>query len=400
MRRPAPLPAEPTAAPAAADSAKAASAAAASASDATAASAAAASAAASAAAASAGDPPPATNVPPAQAADPSAATSVPPRAPGRPAPLAPLAPPTRRPGEGPGHPASDGRSPSDVASEAAPTSPAGSIPDVDPVVAPPADHPDALADGIGVREVWAAARARRRALRAEVRRFTVRQRRRRMLWIGIVGALALLVLGSVGAAYSPLFAVERIDVEGTSTLDASAVEAALAGQLGTPLPRVDPSAVKAALVQFPLVESYTLEARPPHDLVVRIVERTPIGSIQSAAGYTLVDAAGVGLATTPEPAAGHPVITATGGVGSNAFTAIGTVFRSLPDDIRSQVTAMSATTANDVTLTFGGTGTEVVWGNADDSAFKAVVLAKAMAALPPEHVYSYDVSSPDAVVVR
>ena len=146
--------------------------------------------------------------------------------------------------------------------------------------------------GIGVRDVWAAARARRRALRAEVRRFTVRQRRRRMLWGGTLAALLLLVLGTLGAAYSPLFAVEQVSVVGTSTLDAGAVEAALAGQIGTPLPLVDSSSVKAVLVTFPLVESYTLEARPPHELVVRIVERTPIGSIQSAAGYTLVDAAG------------------------------------------------------------------------------------------------------------
>lgn len=255
-------------------------------------------------------------------------------------------------------------------------------------------------DGIGVRDVWAAARARRKALRAEVRRFTARQRRRRMLWIGVVGALAVLVLGSLGAAYSPLFAVERVRVIGTSGLDAGVVEQALGGQIGTPLPLVDSSAVKAALVQFPLVESYTLEARPPHELVVRIVERTPIGVIESDAGYTLVDAAGVALATTPQAPEGRPVITAEGGVGSPAFDAIGTVFRSLPDDIRAQITAMSATTANDVTLTLGGTGTEVVWGNADESPLKARVLASAMAARPPDGVYSYDVSAPEAAVIR
>ena len=72
----------------------------------------------------------------------------------------------------------------------------------------------------------------------------------------------------------------------------------------------------------------------------------------------------------------------------------------LPADIRAQVTDMTATTANDVTLTLGGTGTEVVWGNADDSAYKAVVLAKAMTARPPDGVSSYDVSSPNAVVMR
>jgi cell division septal protein FtsQ len=62
------------------------------------------------------------------------------------------------------------------------------------------------------------ARARRRALRAEVR-FTARQRRRRMTWIVAGSALLLLVLGTLGVAYSPLFAVQQITVVGTSTLD-------------------------------------------------------------------------------------------------------------------------------------------------------------------------------------
>lgn len=265
--------------------------------------------------------------------------------------------------------------------------------------APAASAADVEPD-IGVRDVWAAARARRRALRAEVRRFTAGQRRRRMLWIGVAAALVLLVLGTLGAAYSPLFAVQRVQVVGTSGLDAGVVEEALSDQIGVPLPLVDSSAVKAALVQFPLVETYTLEARPPHDLVVRIVERTPIGALRSAAGYTLVDAAGVALSTTPDPPAGHPVIEVTGGIGSPAFEAIGTVFRALPEDIRTQVTGMTATTANDVTLALGASGTAVVWGNADDSQYKAVVLEAAMAARPPDGVYTYDVSSPGALVVR
>jgi len=248
------------------------------------------------------------------------------------------------------------------------------------------------------RDVWAAARARRKALRAEVRRFTVRQRRRRMVWIGSAAAVVLLVLGTLAAAYSPLFALRHIEVVGTSMLDAAVVEQALDGQLGTPLPLVDSSEVKAALVGFPLVETYTLEARPPHDLVVRIVERTPIGTIESAAGFTLVDAAGVALSTTEKRPDGYPVLSVTGGVASRAFTAVGTVFRSLPDEVRDQVTKITATTANDVTLTLADPKTTVVWGTADDSAYKAVVLAAAMEAAPGKS--HYDVSAPNAVVSR
>jgi cell division protein FtsQ len=255
-------------------------------------------------------------------------------------------------------------------------------------------------DAVGFREVFRASRARRKALRAEVRRFTVRQRRRRMIWLGAAASVVLLALGTIGAAYSPLFGVEKISVVGAQQLNAADVATALSGQLGTPLPLVDESAVKKALVAFPLVETYALEARPPHELVVRIVERTPIGLIETRAGYTLVDAAGVALSTTATPSAGTPVLTITGGVKSDAFAAAGQVMRSLPEDIRAQVTAVSASTPDDVTLTLGGTNTEVVWGNAEDSALKALVLQKTMAGRPPADVYSYDVSSPHAIVVH
>src|SRR5687767_13555731 len=66
------------------------------------------------------------------------------------------------------------------------------------------------------RDVWRAARARRRALRSEIRRFTQRSRRRRIAWTVGIGAIVLLIGGSVAAAYSPLFAVEHITVAGAT----------------------------------------------------------------------------------------------------------------------------------------------------------------------------------------
>ncbi|WP_029264915.1 MULTISPECIES: FtsQ-type POTRA domain-containing protein [unclassified Microbacterium] len=246
------------------------------------------------------------------------------------------------------------------------------------------------------RDVWRAARARRKALRAEIRRFTQRSRRRRIVWLSSIGAALLLVGGSVAAAYSPLFAVQKISVAGATTLDPAAIEAALGDQLGTPLALVDSSKVKAALLAFPLIETYSLEARPPHDLTVRIVERTPVGIIRSDAGYTLVDAAGVALSTTSDQPAGQPVIDVPGGVDSAAFRSAGLVVRSLPADIRAALTGISARTADDVTLTLNS-GLSVVWGSAEESALKAVVLSKAMASNP--EAASIDVTSPEVAVV-
>jgi cell division protein FtsQ len=242
--------------------------------------------------------------------------------------------------------------------------------------------------------VWRAAWARRRALRSEIRRFTARSRRRRTIWIVSLSALVLLVVGSVGAAYSPLFAVHRISVVGVESLDEAALQEALSAQLGRPLPLVDHAEVKSALVGFPLIETYTLEARPPHDLVVRIVERTPIGVVRSDAGFTVVDAAGVALSTSEAQPEGRPLIDARGGLGSPAFAAVGQVLRSLPDSVHGLVASARATTPDDVTLVLQD-GTEVLWGSADGSAKKAEVLLAA----PDGHAY-YDVSSPGVIVVR
>lgn len=254
--------------------------------------------------------------------------------------------------------------------------------------------------GVGWRELWRASAARRRALRAEIRRFTARTRRRRWYVLGTAAAVVLLIGGSVGAAYSPLFAAENVRVVGAETLDTAAVQAALEPQLGTPLPLVDHAAVEKVLLGFPVIETYVIEARPPHDLVIRVVERTPVGVIASDGGFTVVDAAGVALSTTPEQPAGQPLITVDSGPHSPAFAAVGQVLRSLPQSLRDQVSAASAASAQDVRLTLGATGTEVVWGTADDSAMKALVLEKTMIARPPADVAVYDVSSPSAVVVR
>lgn len=262
------------------------------------------------------------------------------------------------------------------------------------------DEPDRSADPpVGLLAVWRAARARRRALRAEVRRFTARQRRRRAVWLGAVGAVLLVAGVTAAVAYSPLFAVERIRVVGAVQLDPATIEEALAPQLGTPLPLVDEGRIQATLSDFPYVQSYSLEARPPHDLVVRVVERTPVGAIDSGDGYSVVDAAGVVLAVSEDPPAGEPLLDVRGGLEGEAFAAVGQVVRSLPPSIGDQVTAVTATSTFDVTLTLSSSA-RVVWGSAERSGEKALVLERIMAARPADTVAEYDVSSPDAAVVR
>jgi cell division protein FtsQ len=256
------------------------------------------------------------------------------------------------------------------------------------------DESGSLGD-LSAKDVWRAARARRRRLRAEIRRFTQKSRRRRIIWLSVLGALIVLVSGSAIAAYSPLFAVERINVVGAATIDAAQIQAALADQIGTPLALVSDSEVKAALMAYPLIESYALEAKPPHDLTVRIVERTPIGVIESDAGYTLVDAAGVALSTTPTVPEGQPILRVESGVESDAFESVGLVVRSLPADVRAALVEVSASTLDDVSLKLSS-GLNVFWGSAERSVEKARALTSTMLANPSAG--TIDVSSPDVVV--
>jgi cell division protein FtsQ len=270
-----------------------------------------------------------------------------------------------------------------------------STPRLTPHSSPPATR---LTPAQARRQLRAARRARKRYERDEVRRFTWRSRRRRNAWLISLGVLGLLVAFVIVGTYSPLMALRTIEVVGANRLSPGEVQAALSDQLGTPLPLVDADQVKADLSQFTLIRSFITESRPPGTLVVRIVEREPVGVLASPAGFDLVDAAGVVINSGPERPAGFPAIDA-GGIGSPGFQAAVAVVTTLPETIRSQLDTVTAATKDDVTLSLVG-GAHVVWGSADQSEYKAVVLAALMVGHPVDSVTEYDVSSPDSAVLR
>lgn len=249
------------------------------------------------------------------------------------------------------------------------------------------------------KQFRAARRARRQYERDEVRRFTWRTRRRRRTWLVSLGAALSLVTFVLVGAYSPLMALRTIEVVGAGRIPADQIQAALASQLGTPLPLVDAGRIKADLEEFTLIRSYVTESRPPHTLVVRIIEREPVGVIPSAAGFDLVDAAGVVIQRGTERPPGFPVIQARAGVGSAGFQSAAAVVMAMPEGIRAQLDTVTAATKDDVTLSLVG-GARVVWGSPEKSEYKAIVLQALMVSSPVGTVGEYDVSSPDSAVLR
>ncbi|MBI5161908.1 MAG: FtsQ-type POTRA domain-containing protein [Micrococcales bacterium] len=246
-----------------------------------------------------------------------------------------------------------------------------------------------------------AARARRRAEKAEVRRFTRRTRRRRIA-VATAGSLALLLaVMIVGAVYSPLLALRRISVEGTSRLSASQLRGAVDGQLGTPLALLDEKRIGAELGAFPLIRSYSTEIVPPDSLLIRVVERQPVAALDSGAGFELVDPAGVAVASSLGRPAGIAALTLppSQGVDGIAFRAMTRVLLTLPPDLLSRVDTVTARTADDVSFTVTGTGQIVEWGSADDPAAKAQTLTRMPEWLAGQ-AGSFDVASPGTAIFR
>lgn len=257
--------------------------------------------------------------------------------------------------------------------------------------------------GGGLGAVWRATFARRRHERAEVRRFTRRRTARRRGWIIGLSSVALLVAFVALAVFTPLMSVRTIEVAGTNRLDAAAVQEALAPLDGRPLAQVSNAEVEALLQEFVLVQSYTVQRTPPSTLVVRVVEREPIGRVEHNGGEVVVDAAGVvlwqvGADDAPEDGSSLPVV-AAGKLGSDAFLAAGRVSLALPEDFRAEVTRVTAASPENVELHLAS-GATVTWGSADDSQRKAQVLTALIAATSDAGITSYDVSSPDTPVTH
>ena len=277
---------------------------------------------------------------------------------------------------------------------------AGAEPNPRPSVPRPS-VPRPSADRTAAAELRAAERARKRHERRELKRFTRRTRQRRIAWLTGIGTVAMLVLLSLGAAYSPLLALRDIQVDGTSRLDPAQLVDAVDGQIGVPFALLDESRIRDELGEFTLIRSYTTELLPPGTLIIHIVERAPIGSISRGAQFDLVDAAGVVIASTPERTPGMPVITvADDDVESAAFRSVAAVLLSLPPEFLAQVDGVTATTRDDVTLVLTGSNQRVEWGSAEGSDHKARVLAALVAIHGGSGPGLYDVSAPGSAVFR
>jgi cell division protein FtsQ len=249
---------------------------------------------------------------------------------------------------------------------------------------------------------WRLVRARRDAVPASVRRFNTRARSRRLRaarpWL--VGLAVLALVAGVAAVFylTPLLGVARVRVVGARIVTVDEVRAAAAVAPGTPLARVDLTAVAHRVDRLAPVREATVSRGWPDTIVIRVRERTAVAAVAlpDFGAFGLLDAAGVLYTTQSKQPADLPLIRlASAGPNDPATQGALTVLRALTPELRDKLVELSAEAPTRIRLKLAG-GREIIWGDATDNEDKARV-ATAMLSRPGTVI---DVSAPRFVTVR
>jgi cell division protein FtsQ len=227
------------------------------------------------------------------------------------------------------------------------------------------------------------------------------RRARRIATSLTLGSVIILGILTAVATFSPLLAIQQVSVIGTQRLNPDEISKALSGQIGKPLPLLNQDEIARSLAGFSLIESFAATALPPNELQVRVSERQPLCIIEYRGALWLHDPAGVRIAVA-EPTDLLPRILITEEpTSSQGFKDSVDVLLALPVELLAEVEIIQANTRDDVQLSLRGSlGQRISWGDSSDAVLKSKVLQALIANNQGVTGVTFDVSSPNAPVVR
>lgn len=233
-----------------------------------------------------------------------------------------------------------------------------------------------------------------RNARASVAKLRPRMDFGRRVLIAIFASVSALAVLVVIAVVSPLLAVRSIEVVGTNRVAVKDVLRDLDSLKGKPLPQITSDELAAKLSKYQLIDSVSAVALPPSTLRVVIVERSAVAIVKINGFDYLYDAAGVqvGRASASDRL---PVILNAGNPNtSKTFKQAIDVVLTLPVSLLGRVSAISATSKDNVVLSLRNDSQTILWGDDSQPALKASVLAALMKHYPNRYGCTFDVSSP------
>lgn len=250
------------------------------------------------------------------------------------------------------------------------------------------------------------AKAPRRITRRELddslmgRMLSSRRTKRLMATLSVGSVSILLVLVAI-ATFSPALAIKEIYVTGTDRIQPELISKALQSHIGTPLPLLDEKEVAKSLASFALIESFSAIALPPNGLQVKISERQAISIVNVKGERWLFDPAGVRVAQASGSDALPEILISEDPRNSQRFRNAIDVLMALPEDLLDQVEFIEARSKDDVQMSLRSSRDQrIIWGDSSDSVLKSKVLQALMLNHRKTQSVTFDVSSPNAPVVR
>jgi cell division protein FtsQ len=215
------------------------------------------------------------------------------------------------------------------------------------------------------------------------------------------GSVVILGVLTAVATFSPLLSIQQVTVVGTQRLNPDEISKALSGHIGTPLPLLDQEAIAESLAGFTLIESFAATAVPPNELQINISERQALCIIEFQGALWLHDPAGVRIALA-EPTDLLPrILIAEEPTSSQRFRDSVDVLLALPVELLAQVEIIQANTKDDVQMSLrGNLGQRISWGDSSNAVLKSKVLQALISNNIGATGVTFDVSSPNAPVVR
>jgi cell division protein FtsQ len=227
------------------------------------------------------------------------------------------------------------------------------------------------------------------------------RRARRLVASLSIGSIATLLTIVAVATFSPALAIKEITVTGTDRIKPELISKALESHLGTPLPLLDERKVAESLASFALIESFSATALPPNGLLVSISERQAIRIVNVKGERWLYDPAGVRVAQATGPDILPEILITEDPKNSERYRNSIDVLMALPEDLLDQVEFIEARSKDDVQMSLRSAKDQrIIWGDSSDSVLKSKVLQALMVNHRKTQSVTFDVSSPNAPVVR
>jgi len=216
-----------------------------------------------------------------------------------------------------------------------------------------------------------------------------------------LGSVGILLVTVAVATFSPALAIKEIYVTGTNRIQPELISKALQSHIGTPLPLLDENEVAESLASFALIESFSATAVAPNGLQIRISERQAISIVNLNGERWLFDPAGVRVAKATGTDILPEILISEDPKNSQRYSNAIDVLLALPEQLLDQVEFIEARSKDDVQMSLRSSRDQrIIWGDSSDSVLKSKVLQALMANHRKSQSVTFDVSSPNAPVVR